>query len=77
MRARNNKKQERGITIIALIITIMVLFILAGVATSKMSEMRGIVKQSKNTAKFVTSAESKENIEKSETNSEAISYIMK
>lgn len=77
MKVQNNMIKERGITIIALIITIMVLFILAGVATSKMSEMEGLIDKSKDTVEFIESANCSENNKKEQMNSAAISYIIK
>lgn len=71
------KKNEKAITIIALIISMMILLIIAGVATSKLSDMRGIVNQSKDASKLISSAVSDDVVEKNETNSDAISYVLK
>lgn len=71
------KLNEKGITLVALGVMLIILLILAGVATSKMDEMGGVVNQAQETKSFV---ESKNDINQSyerNFNSDAISYIMK
>ena len=53
-------KQERGITLIALIITIIILLILAGVTLGTLSA-NGIFDKSRNAKEQYTTAQNKEN----------------
>lgn len=72
-----NIKSEKGITLVALGITIIVLLILAGVTTSNMDEMNSVVEQAQDTKDFVESMDVIESQEKVLTNSDALNYIMK
>lgn len=48
---KKSNKNERGITLIALVITIVVLLILAGVSINMLTGENGILKQSKEAKK--------------------------
>lgn len=72
-----NIKSEKGITLVALGITIIVLLILAGVTTSNMDEMNSVVEQAQDTKDFVESMDVIESQEKVLTNSDALNYIIK
>ena len=69
------KRKERGITLIALVITIIVLLILAGVSISMLTGDNGILTQAQN-AKEKTEQSSVEEIRKL-TQSEAITHLQK
>ena len=71
------KRNEKGITLVALGVMLIILLILAGVATSNMDKMNDVVSQAEDIKKFV---ESKNEVNQSEErilNNEAISYIIK
>ena len=71
------KRNEKGITLVALGVMLIILLILAGVATSNMDKMNDVVSQAEEIKKFV---ESKNEVKQSEErilNNEAISYIIK
>ena len=61
IKAKETRKEEKGITLIALVITIIVLLILAGVAISMLSGENGILRQA---AKSKMQTEEKSNREK-------------
>ena len=56
------KTHNKGITLIALIITIIVLLILTGVTIATLTGENGILTQAKNAKKEMTKAEAKERI---------------
>ena len=56
-------KNQKGITLVALVITIIVLLILAGVSISLVLGQNGVLTQAKNAAKTTTLAEAKQAIE--------------
>ena len=56
-------KKERGITLVALVVTIIVLLILAGVAISLTIGQNGLFKRAQNAAEYLeTDAEANEHI---------------
>ena len=59
---RKNKKLEKGITLIALIITIIILLILAGVTITMITGDNGILKQATNARETNTKAELEEQV---------------
>ena len=59
---RKNKKLEKGITLIALIITIIILLILAGVTITMLTGDNGILKQATNARETNTKAELEEQV---------------
>ena len=71
------KLNEKGITLVALGVMLVILLILAGVATSNMDEMNGVVSQTEDTKNFVESKNETNQSEERILNSEAISYIIK
>lgn len=71
------KRNENGITLVALGVMLVILLILAGVATSNMDEMNGVVSQTEDTKNFVESKNETNQSEERILNSEAISYIIK
>ena len=74
---KKTKSSEKGITLIALGIMIILLLIMAGVATSNMDESNGIITNAENIKDYVESKNSINKSEESITNSDAISYIIK
>lgn len=54
-------KKERGITLVALVITIIVLLILAGVTIAQATSGSGIFNQAKNAANAYNTSATKEN----------------
>lgn len=56
---KNNLKKEKGITLIALVITIIVLLILAGVAVGMLRTDNSILNQSRNAKKDTNTAQVK------------------
>ncbi len=60
---KNNLKKEKGITLIALVITIIVLLILAGVAVGMLRTDNSILSQSRNAKKDTNTAQVKENVQ--------------
>lgn len=54
-------KKERGITLVALVITIIVLLILAGVTIAQATSGTGIFNQAKNAANAYNTSAAKEN----------------
>lgn len=74
---KKTKSSEKGITLIALGIMIILLLIMAGVATSNMDESNGIITNAENIKDYVESKNSINKSEESKTNSDAISYIIK
>ena len=71
------KRNENGITLVALGVMLVILLILAGVATSNMDEMNGVVSQTEDKKNFVESKNETNQSEERILNSEAISYIIK
>ena len=71
------KRNENGITLVALGVMLVILLILAGVATSNMDEMNGIVSQAEDTKKYVELKNEVNQSEERNINSEAISFIIK
>ena len=69
----NNKQNTRGITLIALVITIIVLLILAGVSIAMLSGQNGILTQAQN-AKQITE-ESSENEKRQLSQVEASTHL--
>ena len=59
----NNRKREKGITIIVLVITMIVILILAGVTMVKLTGKNGIIKQTKNAKKMSDVSSEKEAIQ--------------
>ena len=57
---KENQKQTKGITLIALVITIIVLLILAGVSIAMLTGENGILTQAQNAKKETSIAEEKE-----------------
>ena len=57
------KSKEKGITLIALVITIIVLLILAGVAVNTLVGENGIIKNTENTVETYNKNQIKEKIE--------------
>ena len=57
------KREERGITLIALVITIIVLLILAGVSIAMLTGENGILTQAQNAKNKTEEAEEKEKIQ--------------
>ena len=55
--------KEKGITLIALVITIIVLLILAGVSIAMLTGQNGILTQAQNAKKLTEQASAKEKIE--------------
>ena len=62
---KNSKENKRckGITLIALVVTIVVLLILAGVSISMLTGNNGIITQAQNAKKETEEAEEKEKIQ--------------
>ena len=60
MLKQKNKRKEGGITLIALVVTIIVLIILAGVSISMIVGDNGIITQAENAKKETQKAEVKE-----------------
>ena len=60
---RKNKRKERGITLIALIVTIIVLLILAGVSIAMLTGDNGILSQAQNAKKETEEAERNEKLD--------------
>ena len=56
-------KQEKGITLVALVITIIVLLILAGVSISLVLGENGVLSQAKNATTATTDAQAREAFE--------------
>ena len=77
MNIKKYKKNEKGITLVALGITVLVLLILVKVTTSRMDEMNSVVKQAQDTKEFVELKGSIENQEENSVNDDAISYLLK
>ena len=61
--SKNKKVSNKGITLIALIITIIVLLILAGVSIATLTGENGILTQAKKAKNDITKAEAKERIQ--------------
>ena len=61
--SKNIKAANKGITLIALIITIIVLLILTGVTIATLTGENGILTQAKNAKKEMTKAEAKERLQ--------------
>ena len=72
-----NLKDQKGITLVALVITIIVLLILAGVSLSLVVGDNGILGRAANTAKTQREAEAKENVVMELVNLEAEYYELK
>ena len=70
------KKDEKGITLVALGIMIIILLILAGVETANMDDMNGIVSKAEETKDFAESQNAIDLSEENDLNSEAISRIL-
>ena len=66
---RKSKKQNKGITLIALVITIIVLLILAGVTIATLTGDNGILTQANNAKKKTTEAETIERVKAEVTGS--------
>ena len=62
MKNSSREKQEKGITLIALVITIIVLLILAGVSIAMLTGQNGILTQAQNASKQTDIGEEKEQI---------------
>ena len=60
---RKNKRKERGITLIALIVTIIVLLILAGVSIAMLTGDNGILSQTQNAKNKTEEAERNEKLD--------------
>ena len=60
---RNDRRDEKGITLIALVITIIVLLILAGVSIAMLTGENGILTQAKSAKEKTIDAEDKEKIQ--------------
>ena len=60
-------KEEKGITLIALVITIIILLILAGVSIAMLTGNNGILTQAKNAKEATEKAAKKENNDKIES----------
>ena len=56
----NNVKQNKGITLIALVITIIVLLILAGISIAMLTGQNGILSQAQNAKNRTEEAKNKE-----------------
>ena len=70
------KSNEKGVTILALGVMIIILLILAGAATSQMDEMDGVITQAQETKELVESQDKINQSEEKDLNNKAISYIM-
>ena len=63
MKSNKNQRKNRGITLIALVITIIVLLILAGVSIAMLTGENGIITQAQNAKNKTEEAEEKERIQ--------------
>lgn len=70
-------KNTKGITLIALVITIIVLLILAGITMSLVMGENGIIARAQEAGKNYTQAEEKENVDLAKLNNEVGEYISK
>ena len=60
---RTSKKQNKGITLIVLVITIIILLILAGVTIAALTGEKGLIKEAKTAAELTELASLEEQVE--------------
>ena len=68
------KNREQGITLIALVVTIVVLLILAGVSIAMLTGENGIITQAQSAKENTRGAEVKERVEMAASENEAMNY---
>jgi len=59
----NVREKEKGITLIALVITIVVLLILAGITVGTLNKDNGIIKEAKSSKEYAEKAELEQQVE--------------